>query len=104
MKNQKVYLKSKYILADGCDVEACTDIVHADNADLFRRIAQIMDADIIGIDFIIPDISKSFSNQDCGVIETNSVPYLDMHQFPSSGSPDNVAKVSVDFLKDKLQN
>jgi cyanophycin synthetase len=64
-----------------------TDLVHPDNKVLFERVASVIDDPIIGIDFIIEDISKSWKEQyPCGVIECNSVPFLDLHHFPLRGN------------------
>ncbi len=64
-----------------------TDLVHPDNKVLFEKVAVVIGDSIIGIDFIIEDISKSWKEQyPCGVIECNSVPFLDLHHFPLRGN------------------
>jgi D-alanine-D-alanine ligase-like ATP-grasp enzyme len=69
-----------------------TDLVHQDNKELFERIAKILNAPLVGIDFIIEDIGRSWKEQqNCGVIECNSRPYFDNHHLPFYGEPHNVA-------------
>jgi cyanophycin synthetase len=75
-----------------------TDDVHPDNAALFEKIADVLHAPLVGIDFIIEDISKSWKEQErCGVIECNSRPFFDNHHLPFKGKPRNVAGAIWDF-------
>jgi hypothetical protein len=37
--------------------------------------------------------------QSCGIIELNSLPYIDMHHFPTWGEPINVAGYVCDLVK-----
>lgn len=69
-----------------------TDEVHPDNVALFEKIGDVLNAPMVGIDFIIGDISKSWKSQErCGVIECNSRPFFDNHHLPFKGKPRNVA-------------
>lgn len=97
-ENKKVYLQDKYVLSHGCDIINCDNDIHPDNLELFRRISQLLNVNLIGIDFICPDISISYKNQKTAVLETNSLPYIDMHQNPSHGLPVDVAKISWDYI------
>lgn len=99
--NQKIYLNQKITLASGADIVDVTDITHFDNKVMFEKIASLCGADLIGIDFICLDISKSWKEQECGVIEANSLPYIDMHHIPSFGTPRNVAGAMLDLLEKK---
>ena len=95
-KNKKVYLHDKVVLACGADIHDRTDDVHPDNKQLFLRLSQILGTPIVGIDFICRDVSKPYSEQQCAIIEANSLPYIDMHHFPVSGKPRDVAGRIVD--------
>lgn len=97
-KNKKIYLHSKIILSAGCDVIACTDFAHPDNKNMFLKIAETLSVDVVGIDFICRDITKPYHKQKSAIIETNSLPYVDMHQYPSHGKPDPVAKLVWDVV------
>lgn len=101
-KNKKIYLQDKFVLSCGCDIINCTDFIHEQNKRLFLRAAKILQSDLIGIDFICSDIGKSYKKQESGILEVNSLPYIDMHQFPSAGKPEPVAKVVWDMVLDKL--
>ena len=67
------------------------DICHPDNKELFVRAAKIIGDPIVGFDFIIPDITKSYKGQKCGFIEANSLPFINLHHDPLYGKPRNVA-------------
>jgi len=80
-----------------CDV---TDIVHKDNKELFEETARVLGATIVGIDFIIADLSRSWKEQErCGILECNSMPFFDNHHLPFEGSPRNVAAAIWDMNK-----
>lgn len=53
-----------------------------------------------GIDLIAPDISKHPDSQTWAVIESNSVPDLAMHHFPTHGTPRDAAGALLDILFD----
>ena len=97
-KEKKLYLQDKIILSTGCDVIACTEITHENNINMFLHTAKILNSDLVGIDFIGQNITKDFKNQTSAIIETNSLPYIDMHQYPSHGKAHPVAKIIWDSI------
>ncbi len=99
-KDEVVYLQESPFLRLGGDLIEVTKKVHPDNIELFQKIARFFDIRLVGIDFIIPNIEVSYKNQTCAVLDLNSLPCIEMHQFPSSGQPQNIGKIVVDlFLK-----
>lgn len=101
-KGQKIYLHDKVILACGADVHDTTDTIHPDNNDLFVTVSELCKSPVVGIDFIAEDISKSFKKQKSAIIEANSVPYIDMHHYPVTGTPRNVAGQILEYLETAL--
>jgi D-alanine-D-alanine ligase-like ATP-grasp enzyme len=101
-KNKKIYVQSKFILSHGCDVINCDESAHIDNKELFIKIADILNVNLVGIDFICPDISKSYREQETAILECNSLPYIDMHQYPSHGKSEPVAKIVWDIVLNRL--
>jgi len=97
-KDEIVYLQKNPFLKLGGDLVEVTDIVHSDNIQLFKDIAKFFDIRLVGMDFLVPDISSSWRNQKCAVLELNSVPCIEMHHFPLSGSPQNAANALVDLF------
>ncbi len=97
-KEEVVYLQKNPFLKLGGDLVEVTDIVHHDNVQLFKDITKFFDIRLVGIDFLAPDIASSWRNQQCAVLELNSVPCIEMHHFPSDGAPQNVANALVDLF------
>jgi D-alanine-D-alanine ligase-like ATP-grasp enzyme len=67
------------------------EICHPDNKELFVQAAKVLGDPIVGFDFIIADITKSWKEQKCGFIEVNSLPFINLHHDPLLGKPRNVA-------------
>lgn len=77
-----------------------TEETHPENKKLFEQIGAYLGDDIIGIDFMIPDITRSWREQKCGVIECNSLPLIGNHHFPYEGPVKNVAGAVWDMVFD----
>lgn len=76
-----------------------TDETHPDNKILFEYVAEYLQDPLVGIDFMIEDITKSWKEQKrCGVIECNSLPFIDLHLFPLRGKPRNTAALLWDTI------
>ncbi|MFH0852466.1 MAG: hypothetical protein V1845_02605 [bacterium] len=101
---QRVFLQEKVILDLGADLVECSDAAHPDNISLFEKVAQIFGAKILGIDFLCGDIATSWKEQECAIIELNSLPFIDMHHFPSQGQPRNIAGFIWDMVEGKVSN
>lgn len=76
------------------DFEVC----HPDNKQLFVAAARALGDPIVGFDFIIADIKKSYKQQSCGFIEVNSLPFINLHHDPLLGKPRNVAAAVWDMV------
>jgi len=91
-KDEIVTLGQKTSRAVGGGITDVTDIIHKDNKEMLEKIAEVLDDPLIGVDFIMDDISISWHDQPkCGVIECNSEPFIDLHHFPLVGKTRNVA-------------
>ena len=98
-KNRRVTLQQKITWGHGGTTTDVTDNVHPDNVALFEKVAKLLRAPVVGIDFIIDDISRSWQEQkNCGIIECNSMPFFDNHHLPFEGTPRNVAKHIWDLV------
>ncbi len=51
----------------------------------------ILGIPLVGFDFISEDITKDPDTTRWGIIEANSLPFIDLHHFPVEGEPINVA-------------
>ncbi len=79
-----------------------TDMVHSNNVEMLEQVAKFLNDPLIGVDFIIEDITKSWKEeQHCGIIECNSLPFIDLHHYPLFGQPNNVAGKLWDLVLPK---
>jgi cyanophycin synthetase len=92
-KNHMAILHPKVSRAYGASTtEFETSAMHPDNAELFLKIGTVLNAPFVGVDFMIEDITRSWREQKkCGVIECNSLPFIDLHSDPLVGKPKNIA-------------
>ncbi|OGV20076.1 MAG: cyanophycin synthetase, partial [Lentisphaerae bacterium GWF2_38_69] len=97
-EGRKVYLKTTANLSQGGTATDVTDDVHPEIRFMAERTSRIIGMDVIGIDFLCPDITKPIASQRCGIVEVNAAPGLRMHLKPSFGKPRNVAKPIIDML------
>jgi cyanophycin synthetase len=99
-QGQRVTLNQKINWGVGGTTADVTDDVHPDNIELFETVAHVLRAPIVGIDFIISDISRSWKDTErCGIIECNSMPFFDNHHLPFEGRPRNVAARIWDMVE-----
>ena len=98
-KNQYVELDTKASRASGGGTTDVTAETHPHNIELFEQIAELLDDPIVGVDFIISDITKSWKIQEaCGVIECNSTPFIDLHKNPLVGETQDTASPVWDVV------
>ncbi len=95
--NHMVILHDKVSRTFGASTTEITDL-HPENHELFEKIARILNDAAVGVDFMIEDISRSWRDQKCGVIECNSQPFIDLHHFPLKGPARNVAGMLWDLV------
>jgi cyanophycin synthetase len=71
-----VALRSVANVARGGTVEDCTARVHPAVRDMAEAIARAARLDVIGVDFITPDVTRSWRDVPCAVIEINATPAI----------------------------
>lgn len=67
-----------------------------------KRAGDILNAPVVGFDFIISDATKDPDTQKWGIIEANSLPFINLHHFPLEGKPINVAGKIWDLWKNNI--
>jgi D-alanine-D-alanine ligase-like ATP-grasp enzyme len=88
-----VILNDKNSRLHGTLTEDVTDTVHPENIALFKRLGVMLADPIVGVDFMITDMKRSWKEQpDAGFIECNSMPFIDVHHRVVSGKQINVAE------------
>ena len=91
-KGKVVTFSQKTSRGCGGTTTEVTDITHPENVEMLEHVAKFLDDPLIGVDFIISDITKSWKEQKhCGIIECNSLPFIDLHHYVMFGKPVNVA-------------
>jgi len=101
-KGEVITLGQKTSRAVGGGITDVTDEIHKDNIEMLEKIGKVLDDPLIGVDFIMDDVSKSWRDQPrSGVIECNSAPFIDLHHFPLVGKPRNVAGALWDIVYPK---
>lgn len=81
----------------GGTAEDVTGIIHADNVRLAEDVARAVGLDVAGIDFLTPDISRSWRDVGGGVIEVNPNPGLRPHWIDNPRQRDVVGPI-LDLL------
>jgi cyanophycin synthetase len=93
-----VYLRSTGNLSTGGTAIDKTDSIHYDNRIMAERAVQAVGLDVAGVDFISPDISRSFKDVGGAIVEINAAPGFRMHLAPTEGRPRDVAGPVIDML------
>jgi len=69
-----------------------TDIIHPENIKMLEKLGAYLKDPLVGVDLIIEKIGEPwFTEQHCGIIECNSLPFIDLHHYPLFGKSNNVA-------------
>ena len=64
---------------------------------IFEKASRFISVPVAGFDFIIEDPTKDPDTQRCGIIECNSLPFIDLHYFALEGKPVNIASYIWDL-------
>ncbi len=95
---EMVMLRLTANLSTGGTAADVTDTVHPDNVEMAVRAIKAIGLDVGGVDFLTPDITKSYKDIGGAICEVNAAPGYRMHMAPSEGKPRDVAGKTVDML------
>lgn len=98
-EGRRVRLHQKINWSVGGTTADVSDEVHPENRALFERVAEILNAPLLGIDVIAEDISRPWHEQRAGIIECNDMPYFDNHHLPFTGTPRDIAGPVWDLIE-----
>jgi len=73
--------------------------IHPKLRDYIERATKAVVVPVVGFDVIIPDPKIDPDTQKWGIIEANSLPFIDLHYYPLHGSPVNIASYIWDLWK-----
>jgi cyanophycin synthetase len=97
-RGEPFFLRGTGNLSTGGTAIDLTDVVHPENREMAVRAARAIGLDVIGVDFITPDISQSYREVGGGICEVNAAPGFRMHVAPTEGKPRDVAGPVIDML------
>jgi len=92
-----VLLRETANISTGGTAVDVTDVVHPENRWMLERAVRVTGADIAGVDFLSPDISRSYREAGGAICEINASPGLRPHQI-AEGPPRDVVGPIVDML------
>ncbi len=100
---QTIDLSEKIGLSYGGSSREVTSETHPLLRAELDKAAQAVGDPIIGFDFISPDITADPATVRWGIIECNSVPFINLHHDPLEGEPVNAAGYVFDYLERHLK-
>lgn len=71
--------------------------LHPSFVKVLEDAGEVVGLSVIGFDCIIPDPSKDEKDQKWGIIECNTLPFIDMHYYALEGKPRNIAGMIWDL-------
>ncbi len=83
----------------GGETRECLPAVHSKLKDYMERAVLAINVPVVGFDVIIPDPEIDPDTQKWGIIEANSLPFIDLHYYPLYGEPVNIAAHIWDLWK-----
>lgn len=96
---QVVTFSQKTSRGSGGTTTEVTELVHPENIKMLEHIGAFLKDPLVGVDFIMTDITKPWTEQKhCGIIECNSMPFIDLHHYPLFGKPQNIAAKLWDLV------
>jgi len=75
------------------------DNLHPSFIPIFEKATKVVGLPVVGFDAIISDPTKSADSQKWGIIECNSLPFIDLHYYALEGKPRNIAGMIWDMWR-----
>ena len=75
------------------------DELHPSFLPILNKAATMVDLPVLGFDCIVPDPTKDAGAQRWGIIECNTLPFIDLHYYALEGKPKNIAGAIWDMWK-----
>lgn len=73
------------------------DELHPSFVPVLKKAADAVDLPLLGFDCVVPDPTKDQASQKWGIIECNTLPFIDLHYFALEGKPKNIAGMVWDL-------
>ena len=85
----------------GGQTEEMIDELHPSFVPILKEATRIVGLSVVGFDCIIPDPRKDEASQKWGIIECNSLPFIDLHYYALRGKPRNIAGMIWDLWQEE---
>jgi D-alanine-D-alanine ligase-like ATP-grasp enzyme len=95
-------LTEKVGLSYGGNARDVTPVIHPKLRLELERAAKAIKDPFLGFDFITTDVSADPDTIKWGIIECNTVPFINLHHHPLEGESINVAKMVLDYFEKKV--
>lgn len=66
-------------------------LLHPSFIPFLEKAARVVDLPVVGFDCIVPDPTEDANAQKWGIIECNTLPFIDLHYYALEGKPKNIA-------------
>jgi len=73
--------------------------LHPSFVPIFEKAAKVTGLAVVGFDAIIPDPTAPAESERWGIIEANTLPFIDLHYYALEGKPKNIAGMIWDLWK-----
>lgn len=83
-------------LFGGRTIEMIDDL-HPSFIPILEKATKVVGLSVVGFDAIIPDPTKPADSQRWGIIECNTLPFIDVHYYALEGKPRNIAGMIWDM-------
>ncbi|MBP6883976.1 MAG: hypothetical protein KBC06_01975 [Candidatus Pacebacteria bacterium] len=71
--------------------------LHPSFVPILTKAASVVGLPVIGFDVIVPEPTLDANTQKWGIIECNTLPFIDLHYYALEGKPQNIAGAIWDF-------
>ncbi|MFA6258696.1 MAG: hypothetical protein WCX79_03270 [Candidatus Paceibacterota bacterium] len=95
--NTKIDLSHRIGRLFGGITKEMLDELHPSFFPVLEKVGRITNLPVVGIDCIIPNPEDEEKNQNWGIIECNTLPFIDLHYFALEGKPKNIAGMIWDL-------
>ena len=96
-KEKQVSLSHRIGRLFGGSTKEMIDEVHPSFVPIFEKAARVTELAVVGFDAIIPDPTKPAGSQRWGIIEANTLPFIDLHYYALEGKSRNIAGMIWDL-------
>ena len=102
-KDQKVFVRGNANISSGGESIDVTNKVNPQTITLLSFMTRLLGLQVVGIDVICLDISKTPFEGDWVLIEVNSRPDIEMHHYPYVGRKRDVAGKIIEMIMPKVE-